>query len=131
MVRPVLTLVTLTFLGWGASGCSAGALKTKAASDMKCDKAQVSIESIQSYVEKVSGCGQTDVYVKNLMQGQWQSALDRASFDMDCPRDQLSSTHLGGVTVGVTGCGSKMTYVAVSGNWVANTDERPANKSAE
>jgi hypothetical protein len=65
-----------------------------------------------------------------------QSLERRAGFDLSCPAGDLSYAPLGVrppySSVGVSGCGKRVTYVYLDhssqGQWVLNTDERPAEQ---
>lgn len=96
-------------------------LKVQAPIDLRCDASKIEYRSVGNYVEKVTGCGQDNIYYYAHREKKWISPLDRAAFDFSCPKEQLRPRHLSGVNIGIEGCGKRAVYVLANGSWVMNT----------
>ena len=118
-------LLGITLLGACAGG-KAAQLRMQGANDLHCPQESLVIKSMGIYIEKLSGCGQENVYYYSMEEERWISPLDRASFDLSCPKEQLHAQHIGGIQVGVLGCGRKAVYVASQSGWVINLAESMA-----
>lgn len=108
------------FLLLAACGGKATMLRTQGAAELHCTPEGVVNNSLGPYVEKLSGCGQENVYYYSMNEDRWISPFDRASFDLSCPKEKLQAQHVGGLQVGVTGCGKKAVYVGGLSGWLMN-----------
>lgn len=111
-------------LAMTVAACGLPPVEPKAAKDLSCAEAKIETEDLAFGFEKVSGCGNENLYAYDNAKKEWTSPLDRAAFDLDCERNQLTTRHLGARNVGVTGCGKKAVYVLVPRTgWVLNTGQ--------
>ncbi len=119
---PGVALLGFTLLA-ACGGGKAALLRMQGAADLRCNQEELVQQEMRMYVEKLSGCGQENIYFYSMQEDRWISPLDRATFDLSCPKSQLQAHHLGGLQVGVLGCGKKAVYVAGHSGWVVNVVE--------
>jgi hypothetical protein len=115
-----LLLLAPVLAGLLVAGCIPAAT-SKAATDFGCAETGLTVEELGGLVQKVSGCGKTDIYGYLVMQDRWLSVTERASFELSCPRDQITLTSLAPSQVGVSGCDTKRVYVFSDAGWLLDS----------